>query len=110
METEKNPPEPKRRRGRKKNPKGSLTPSEQRLLSFIALSTAREGGACCTKKHLSIELGCNVKTIDRGIMRLRREGLIEVEARHLPNGGQTANMYRLVGRGAADSAAESYQI
>lgn len=72
-----------------------LTPSQQRILGYIAAQTAIAGGAQCTKRGMSEMLGCDVKTVDRAIAHLRREGVIEVEPCYLENGGQLANTYRI---------------
>lgn len=72
-----------------------LTPTQQRLLGYIAAQTAVEGGARCSKKDFASLMHCDVKTIDRAITHLRRENIIEVEARHLDNGGQLPNLYRV---------------
>lgn len=72
-----------------------LTPSQQRALGYIAAQTAVAGGVRCTKREMAEMLGCDVKTVDRAIAHLRREGLIEVEPRYHENGGQLANTYRI---------------
>lgn len=41
-------------------------------------------------------MGCSVKTIDRAITRMSREGLIKVEPCHSENGGQLSNTYSVV--------------
>ena len=66
----------------------SLTPTQERLLGYIAAQTTISGAAQATKKELSQLMGCSVKTIDRAITRMSREGLIKVEPCHSENGGQ----------------------
>lgn len=72
-----------------------LTPTQQRLLGYIAAQTTVADGARCSKKDFAQILHCDIKTIDRAVARLRRENMIEVEARHLENGGQLPNLYRV---------------
>lgn len=55
----------------------SLTPTQERLLGYIAAQTTISGAAQATKKELSQLMGCSVKTIDRAITRMSREGLIK---------------------------------
>lgn len=74
-----------------------LTPSQERVLTYIAVQTATVGQARISKEALAKLQHCSVKTVDRAIARLKSEGLIEVVERHLDNGGQIANAYRLIG-------------
>ena len=75
----------------------SLTPTQERLLGYIAAQTTISGAAQATKKELSQLMGCSVKTIDRAITRMSREGLIKVEpCHHSENGGQLSNAYSVV--------------
>ena len=74
----------------------SLTPTQERLLGYIAAQTTISGAAQATKKELSQLMGCSVKTIDRAITRMSREGLIKVEPCHSENGGQLSNAYSVV--------------
>ena len=71
----------------------SLTPTQERLLGYIAAQTTISGAA---QKELSQLMGCSVKTIDRAITRMSREGLIKVEPCHSENGGQLSNAYSVV--------------
>lgn len=73
-----------------------LTPTQQRLLAHIATQTALEGGITCSKRDFAKTLNCDIRTIDRAISVLRKDNLIETEARYLENGGQVANYYRAV--------------
>ncbi|MBQ3106717.1 MAG: helix-turn-helix domain-containing protein [Eggerthellaceae bacterium] len=77
--------------------KGSsrLTPAQTRILGVIAEKTVSEGGATFSKKELAAEARCDMKTVDRAIMRLRREGYIESDAQYSETGRQLANVYRL---------------
>ena len=81
-----------------------LTPSQERVLAYIAVQTATVGQARITKEALAKAQHCSVKTVDRAIARLKSEGLIEVVEQHLENGGQIANAYRLIS--IADSKAK----
>lgn len=71
----------------------ALTPSEWRLLALIA-STEATTGAPSAKHDLATVLGVNVKTVDRAMSSLRREGLVVTEPRFGENGGQLSNVYR----------------
>ena len=70
----------------------SLTPTQERLLGYIAAQTTISGAAQATKKELSQLMGCSVKAITR----MSREGLIKVEPCHSENGGQLSNAYSVV--------------
>lgn len=80
----------------KKGGGGRLTPAQQLVLGCIAAQTATAGEARFTKRGLAREVNRSEKTIDRAIARLRRLGMIEVEARYDENGAQLANAYRTV--------------
>lgn len=73
-----------------------FTPFQQRILGFIAAQTAKGGQVSCSKKAIAEQVHCDMKTVDRAIARLRKEGVIEVEERYAENGGQLANAYRTV--------------
>ena len=47
------------------------------------------------KRDLANLTGRNIKTIDRCLAGLRRDGLVEVEMRFSESGAQLANWYRL---------------
>lgn len=80
---------------RKRGP--HLTKTQQMILRYIAGETAVHGGARCTKRELAAMFGRNVKTIDRCIAGLRREGLIEARARFdEKNGAQLSSEYRVL--------------
>ena len=81
---------------RRRRTRARLTPTQERLLGYIAEQTRESGAACSTKRELAGMLSCNVKTIDRAVSRLRREGYIVTEAAFEENGGQLANYYRVV--------------
>lgn len=74
----------------------SLTPTQERLLGYIAAQTMKSGAARATKKELAQLMHCNIKTIDRAITRMSREGLVKVEPCHLENGGQVSNAYSII--------------
>lgn len=71
-----------------------LTKTQRELLRFIAGETALNGGVCCTKRDLADLTGRNVKTIDRCLSALRRDGLVEAEMRFGENGAQLGSCYR----------------
>lgn len=71
-----------------------LTKTQQSLLRYIAGETALRGGVVCSKRELAEMLGRNVKTIDRCLASLRREGLVEVEMRFAESGAQVSSEYR----------------
>lgn len=73
----------------------NLTPTQERLLGYIAVKSSTDGSFSCSKSELSSRLHCSPKTIDRALHRLRQEGIIVVEENYLENGGQMANTYRL---------------
>ena len=77
--------------GTKAGPDIHLTPTERRVLEFVA---AHEGEPC-SKAMIARELGSNQKTVDRLISHLRREGRLVVETTWDDAGGQGANTYRL---------------
>ena len=74
----------------------SLTHKHELLICYIDAQTTISGAAQATKKELSQLMGCSVKTIDRAITRMSREGLIKVEPCHSENGGQLSNAYSVV--------------
>lgn len=73
-----------------------LSPTQAYLLGYIAAQTTISGVAQATKKELSQLMSCSVKTIDRAITRISREGLIKVEPYHSENRGQLPNVYSVV--------------
>lgn len=75
----------------KAGPDIHLTPTERRILEFVA---AHEGRPC-SKAMIAQKLGSNQKTVDRLISHLRREGCLVVETTWNDAGGQGANTYRL---------------
>ncbi|WP_165171069.1 MULTISPECIES: helix-turn-helix domain-containing protein [unclassified Adlercreutzia] len=73
-----------------------LTYSQQRILGRIAELSVFDGVARCTKNDIAHAVGCSEKTVDRAIVRFRKEGLVEVIACHDNNGAQVGNAYRIV--------------
>lgn len=71
-----------------------LTKTQQSLLRYIAGETALRGGVVCSKRELAEMLGRNVKTIDRCLASLRREGLVEAQMRFAESGAQIPSEYR----------------
>lgn len=68
-----------------------LTGTERSILEFIR----RHEGRPCSKEQLAAGVGRSVKTIDRCVFRLKREGHIAVEPQYTATGRQLANAYRL---------------
>lgn len=81
------------RRGPKKR---RFTKTQESLLRYFAAETALHGGACCTKRELADMLGRNVKTVDRCISDLRREGVVEAVMRFDESGAQIPSEYRVI--------------
>ena len=77
---------PKRRR---------FTKTQESILRYLAGETALNGGVSCTKQQLADLLGRNVKTIDRCMSALRRQGLVETQTNFDENGAQVSNTYRV---------------
>lgn len=73
-----------------------FTPLQQRILGYLTLREVTDGTVCCTKKEISEAMSCSAKTVDRAIVRLRDEGVIEVVPQYLESGGQVGNTYRIV--------------
>lgn len=78
---------PKRRR---------FTKTQESILRYLAGETALNGGVSCTKQQLADLLGRNVKTIDRSLSDLRRQGLVEARTNFDENGAQVSNTYRVM--------------
>ncbi|WP_172136796.1 helix-turn-helix domain-containing protein [Adlercreutzia sp. ZJ473] len=73
-----------------------LTPLQQRILGFIVERSTMGGGhAYCTKREIAEFMKCSAKTVDRAIVRLRSEGVIESHPRFNESGGQEGNAYRV---------------
>lgn len=83
---------------RKKREVRGLTRAQGRVLALIGAHG--EGGVATTvsKQAMAELLSIDIKTVDRAIMRLKDEGLIEVIPRYDENGAQLANGYRLIRR------------
>ena len=77
---------------------GRLTPSQERLLGFIASRCVAGGSVALTKRELAARMGCCVRTVDRAVTRLRAEGYVEVRELYSADGAQVANEYRLATR------------
>ncbi len=70
-------------------------PSRIQLLLLSRIAASGRKGICLSKRELADDLSCSTKTIDRGVIRLKNMGLIEVKACHLASGRQVANLYRI---------------
>ncbi len=73
----------------------ALTPTQERILGFIAMHSVGGGSACLSKQELAQSMGCCTKTVDRAIRKLKAEGYVEVLPVFGGNGGQEANEYRI---------------
>lgn len=89
-----------RRRDRERH---SFTPTQERILRYVAGETMLHGGACCSKRELAELFGRNVKTVDRCLSDLRKRGLISVEMRFDERGAQVSSCYRVVPEAIADT-------
>ena len=90
-----------------------LTRTQRELLRSIGGETALNGGISCTKRDLANLTGRNIKTIDRCLAGLRRDGLVEVEMRFSESGAQLASRYRATGglaRALADERASIDEV
>ncbi len=72
-----------------------LTYSQQQILGYIAGLTIPGGAVRCTKRDIANAVGCSEKTVDRAIMRLRKEGLVETLPCYSESGAQVGNAYRV---------------
>lgn len=68
-----------------------ITKTAARILAYVGVHE----GEPCAKAEIAEAVGCNVKTVDRLVSRLRSDGLLLVEPQWAKNGGQIANAYRL---------------
>ena len=72
----------------------------ERVLEFIVRETDASGAVSFEKGTLAAEFGCCVRSVDRAITRLRRQGYIESEPMFSPTGAQKGNRYRATKLGA----------
>lgn len=70
-----------------------LTPSQRHILAHIKASG--EEGCFCSKATIADNLAYSLKTVDRAVARLRKEGFITAEARYSDTGAQLPNVYRI---------------
>lgn len=74
----------------------NLTCCQQRIMGFIAAEAVAAGGVCvAAKRDIAAAVSCDPKTVDRAVKMLCAQGLLFVEPRHNPDGGQAANAYRI---------------
>ena len=71
----------------------------ERLLMLIARETELRGGLRYAKRETAALMECNLRSIDRAVRRLRREGAIKSVARYSDTGAQVANEYRATAKG-----------
>ena len=81
-----------------------LTPSQERLLGYIASETVRTGGVCATKLDLARTIGCGEKTIDRAVSCLKARGLLDVEMCFDEHGAQRPSVYRALGANSTQAS------
>lgn len=77
----------------------------ERLLILVARETERHGGLRYGKQEASQLLGCNQRSVDRAMTRLRRDGLIRSIPQFNERGGQIANEYRATALGMQQARA-----
>lgn len=76
--------------------RGGLTPLQRQVLGFIAEAATLQGGVCvATKREIATAVGCCLETVDAAVKVLRKNGMVTIEPRHNPDGGQAANAYRI---------------
>lgn len=78
--------------------KSHLTPTQQRILGYLAAREAVEDDVRCSKRDIAQATKCSLKTVDRAVAMLRDEGILLVQPCHLETGGQTGNEYHIVRR------------
>lgn len=71
----------------------------ERVLALIARETVYSGSVTFSKADLAKRLGCCDRTLDRSILYLKREGLIEAEPRFTETGAQLSNAYHATEKG-----------
>lgn len=71
----------------------------ERALALIARETLLVGSVEFRKADLAARMGCCVPTLDRALLRLKREGYVEVEPRFAESGAQLSNGYRATEKG-----------
>lgn len=73
----------------------------ERVLQYIAEETKKNGSVVFEKTALAKRLDCYIRTLDRAIVALRREGLIISEYLYAENGAQMGNSYKATPKGIA---------
>lgn len=73
--------------------KHTLTNSQLLILGFIASYGA--AGCSASKRDIAEALQVSLKTVDRAILRLRKEGFIISVARYAENGMRLSNTYHV---------------
>ena len=72
----------------------------ERILGLIVKETELHGSVSFAKRTLARKLGCNTRSVDRAVMRLRKEGLIQsVPVYSQATGAQLGNSYKATERG-----------
>lgn len=79
----------------------------ERVLELVVRETELRGGVNFRKGELARRLGCCVRTLDRALTRLRREGLVVSTPVFDESGAQLGNEYRATEEGCVCAAALS---
>ncbi len=76
----------------------------ERVLEMVVRETELRGSVTFCKNDLAHRLGCCPRTLDRAIIRLKREGLMETTPVFGESGAQLGNEYRATEAGIAHAA------
>lgn len=71
----------------------------ERVLQLIVSGSEKYGSVTFEKADLCRRIGCYIRTLDRALVLLRREGLIVSEAVFNENGAQLGNSYKATPKG-----------
>ncbi len=71
----------------------------ERVLALIARETMSSGSVTFSKAELAARLGCCDRTLDRALLQIKREGLVETGPRYTETGAQLPNSYRATEQG-----------
>lgn len=77
----------------------------ERVLEIIVQQSKQNGSVRVNKATLAEKLGCCVRSVDRSISRLRRDGLIRSTPVFNENGAQLGNEYCATAKGVARAKA-----
>lgn len=74
-----------------------LTKSQLAVYNYIVRHTKVHGEVWCSKKELAQAVGIGLRTADRAVTFLRREGMIGAVPHHAEDGSQIFNSYKATG-------------